>query len=132
MENTENSEIKIKSTAKERPNEPITEEGQIALDIFENKNEFIIIAPIAGIDREDIQIMINEDILVIKGERKYPTKVKEKDFLVKECYFGPFSRAIILPRQADLKQIKALFNKNILEIKIKKDTSPETKIVEIE
>ncbi|MDX9970781.1 MAG: Hsp20/alpha crystallin family protein [Candidatus Gracilibacteria bacterium] len=128
----EKNEIKVSPTKENKEKGPIKEEGQLALDIFQSKDEFVIIAPIAGLLREDIEIMINEDVLVIKGERKYPGQVKDKDFLVKECYFGPFSRAIILPREADLKSIKATFEKNILEIKIKKDKSFGKQIVEIE
>ncbi len=129
----EKNEIKVVPVEKNKNATPIKEEGQLALDIVQTKKEFLIIAPIAGLSREEIEIMINEDVLVIKGERKYPVSVKENDFLVKECYFGPFSRAIILPREADLKSIKASFQKNILEIKIDRVLKPEgPKLIEIE
>ncbi len=129
----ENTEIKVTPVEKNKNATPIKEEGQLALDIVQTKKEFIIIAPIAGLSREEIEIMINEDVLVIKGERKSPISAKENDFLVKECYFGPFSRAIILPREADLKKIKASFVKNILEINIaKQSTQQGPQIIEIE
>lgn len=126
------NELKIIPVEKNKNATPIKEEGQLALDIYQNKEEFVVLAPIAGLNREEIEIMINEDVLVIKGDRKYPENINEKDFLMKECYFGPFSRSILLPREADLKNVKATFNKNILEIKIKKDKSSGPKVIEIE
>ncbi len=128
----QNHELEIIEIDKNENAKPIIEEGQLALDIYETKEAFIVLAPIAGLDRKEIEIMINEDVLVIKGERNYPKNIKEKDFLVKECYFGPFSRSILLPREADLKNVKAKFEKNILEITISKDKENGPTHIEIE
>jgi HSP20 family protein len=126
-----NNEVEIQAIDKKENAEPIKEEGQLALDIYEKKDEFVIIAPIAGLSREEIELLINNEVLVIKGERKYPEQVKEKDFLVKECFFGPFSRAIILPNEANQKEINAKFDKNILEIRIKKEKQTGPTHIEI-
>ncbi|MCD6500476.1 Hsp20/alpha crystallin family protein [bacterium] len=93
-------------------------EGQLAVDVYQSENEFCIQAPIAGVEAEDIDISIENEMLIIKGERKEPEKEREKNYFYQECYWGPFSRQIILPEDVDTQRIKAYLRKGILTIKI--------------
>ena len=106
--------------------------GQLSVDIFQTKTELIIVAPIAGMSSKNVDISVTEEILTIKGERKsnHPN-VPEKDYLTKECFWGPFQRSIILPKNANAKEINASFKNNVLEIKIPKTTEEKTKVVKI-
>ncbi len=104
-------------------NEEITEEeGQIAIDIIENSQNVIIISPIAWVNLEDIDISLEENILTISWERKLPEIFYSKNTIVRnsECFWGKFSRTIILPENLDLESIKAILEKWILYITIKK------------
>lgn len=85
--------------------------GQLAVDIFEQNGYFIIQAPIAGIRLKDIDIEIDGKILTISGCRHRAENIKEDQYFLQECYFGPFTRSITLPMEVDPKQVKATFSK---------------------
>lgn len=75
-----------------------TDIGQIAVDILDLSDAIVIIAPIAGVDPSDIDIGLSRNILTLSGERKEPTVYGDaKRLLVEECFYGAFSRSIILP-----------------------------------
>ena len=93
-------------------------EGQLAVDVYQTENEFCIQAPIAGVEAEDIDVALENEMLTIRGERKEPDQEKQKEYFYQECYWGPFSRQIILPEDIDTQRIKATLSKGILTIKI--------------
>ncbi|MCD5385199.1 Hsp20/alpha crystallin family protein [Candidatus Gracilibacteria bacterium] len=95
--------------------------GQVAVDILETPLEIIILAPIAGIDLEDIDLSINESVLTIKGYREKP-EIYSEEIIVRnsECFWGNFSRDIILPENLDFDSIKATLENNLLIITIQK------------
>jgi len=94
---------------------------QVALDILETENEIIILAPIAWIDLQDIDLSFNKSILTISWERKKPSFFDE-DVEIKnsECFWWKFIRNIILPENLDFDSIKATMENNLLIINIKK------------
>lgn len=126
-----NSSIKIHPISSDDAEIGKKEVGQLALDIYHTDKEIVIIAPIAGIREEDIQLAITDDVLVIKGERKQKEEVPETNYYTKECFWGSFSRSIVLPLEADSKEITATFENNILEIRIPKSEKEHTKIIKI-
>ena len=105
--------------------------GQLSVDIYQTDQEIVVLAPIAGIKKEEIKISVTDDVLVIRGERDYKEEVKEEDYYIKECFWGAFSRAIVLPLEADIKKISASFDNNVLEIRIPKSEKEKTKIIKI-
>lgn len=92
-------------------------EGQLLLDLYQTENDLILQTPIAGVSAEDLEIEIEGDVLTIKGERKNPSPEGAK-FLIQECYWGKFSRQIILPVEIDPNQIEATFKFGILTIRL--------------
>ena len=107
--------------------------GQLAVDVFQTENEFCVQAPIAGVEQGDIDIAIENEMLIIRGERREPIMGKEKKYFYQECYWGPFSRQIILPEDANHEKIKASLKSGILIIRIPKAEPKKKKvIVEIE
>lgn len=94
---------------------------QIAVDILETKFEIIILAPVAWIWLEDIDISFHNNILTIKWERNRP-EIFEKDLIIRnsECFWWEFSRNIILPENLDFDSIKATLDNNLLVITIDK------------
>lgn len=113
----ENEELDV-----EIKEEEIEEEWQVALDIIENPNEFIIVAPIAWVELRDIDLSLNSNILTIIWEREKPTELYISGNISRasECFWWKFTRNIILPENLDLDDIKAILEKNILIIKIPK------------
>lgn len=94
---------------------------QVALDILETPYEIIILAPIAWIELEDIDLTINKSILTIKGYRAQP-EIYSDDIIVRnsECFWWKFLRNVILPENLDFDSIKASLENNLLIITIQK------------
>jgi HSP20 family protein len=102
-------------------NDKILEEEdawQIALDILETTDSIIIIAPIAWIELEEIDLTLNENVLTIKWERIKPSEYNLEENILRnaECYWGRFVRNIILPENLDFEMIKAVMENNLLKI----------------
>lgn len=125
------SSIKIHPISREDETPLKKEFGQLSLDIYHTDKEIVVIAPIAGIDQNDLYLAITDDVLVIKGERKQKEEIPEENYYTKECFWGNFSRSIVLPEEADIKNLSATFEKNILEIRIPKIEKEHTKIIKI-
>ncbi len=107
--------------------------AQLAVDVVETNDALYIIAPLAGVAAADVQVEITEDVVTIEGEREYPVADTGKDdLLVQECYFGPFSRSIVLPEAIDSKRAKAEFKKSVLVIRLPKLDNVRTRVVKIE
>ncbi|MER3581345.1 MAG: Hsp20/alpha crystallin family protein [Patescibacteria group bacterium] len=107
-------------------------EGTLSVDIYYKDNNLVIVSPIAGTSKENIEIIVQGDVLIIKGRRSAPESIEEQDYLRKECFWGPFSRTIVLPKSVDKNNIKAFYENGILIIKIPKTTEEDLKKISIE
>lgn len=96
------------------------EEGQLSVDVYQDKSNIIIKSTIAGVEPDDIDISFHNDMLTIRGERKQDRTIDEDDFFYKECYWGSFSRSIILPLEVQTDKIKATIKNGILTITLPK------------
>lgn len=92
--------------------------GQLSVDVYQTDDGFCVQSPIAGVEASNISIVVENEMLVIKGERQEPEPDKDKEFFYQECYWGPFSRQIILPEDVDVQNIKAGLKKGVLSVKI--------------
>lgn len=95
-------------------------EGQLAIDVYQTNGELIIQSAIAGIKPEELDISIEGDVVTIKGIREKPNGNEEKNYFYQECYWGPFSRELILPEEVDPSRAEAEMKEGILTIKIPK------------
>ncbi|HMR01455.1 MAG TPA: Hsp20/alpha crystallin family protein [Candidatus Gracilibacteria bacterium] len=107
-------------------------EGQLALDVFQTKQSIVVVAPIAGVKLEDINVSITEDVLTIKGQRNLEMDVPEEDYFTQECFWGDFSRSIVLPAAVDPNKISASFKDGVLKVSIPKTERIKTKVVRIQ
>ncbi|MDP2625053.1 MAG: Hsp20/alpha crystallin family protein [Candidatus Peregrinibacteria bacterium] len=112
---------------------PEEQEGQLSVDVYQTDTEIIIVAPVAGSAPEEINISITEDVITIKGRREIPLKdtIHQEDFYIQECFWGNFSRSIVLPAEVDTNNVQARFKYNILTIRIPKTERVRTRIVKI-
>jgi HSP20 family protein len=106
-------------------------EGTLTVDVYFKDNDLVIIAPIAGASLENIEILINGDVLIIKGERMPPENIDPSLYEHQECFWGPFSRTIILPKDLDLENTRAYYHNGILMVKIPKKVEKQVKRIEI-
>ncbi len=92
------------------------EEGQLSIDVYQTPKAIIVKSTIAGVKPEDIDISINNDMLTIRGKREIKEEIKEEDYLYRECYWGSFSRSIILPVEIEAEEVEAELENGVLTI----------------
>jgi len=97
------------------------QDGELVVDVYETGSDFVVLAAIAGIQIKDIDISLEKDMMVIKGNRCDPHDDPNKKFFYQECYWGPFSRKIVLPENIDIDNADAQMDKGVLTIKIPKN-----------
>ena len=97
-------------------------EGELPVDVAETQTELIILAPVAGADPENISISFNGDILTIRGTRDSEIMLTREQYFMEECFWGAFSRSIILPTEVRADEAKATFHNGLLTIRIPKQT----------
>ncbi len=120
MKKEENQQIKFEENS---------DAGELVVDVYETEKEVVVESAIAGVTAEELDISLEQDILIIKGERKDPAESdKEKNYFVKECFFGPFEKEIILPKEVDTTQIKAKMKNGLLIIRLPKENGDSQKI----
>lgn len=108
--------------------EPETE-GQLAIDVYQTDYEIIVKSTMAGVKPEDLKISLHHDLLTIKGSRFLDDDINEEDYLYRECYWGPFSRSIILPVEVDTRRVEAELENGILTIVLHKITTNSIEVI---
>lgn len=106
-------------------------EGQLALDVCQTPTEIIVLAPVAGVKTDDINVTVTEDVLTIKGRRYMEINIPDEDYLTQECFWGDFSRSIVLPVSVDTTKINASFKDGVLMIRIPRTEPTKTKVIRI-
>ena len=116
-------------TAVKAQEEP--EEGQLSVDILHTENEMVVLCPIAGVEKTDIRVSLQDDVLTIRGERKKVSGLDLHKALVAELFWGIFSRSIVLPDHIDRKGIQARVHEHVLIITIPKTEDYRTRIIHV-
>ena len=94
-------------------------EGQLAVDVAQTQDELIVTAAMAGTPPDCIELHLNNDLLTIRGERKSPVDVGAEHFY-QECYWGKFSRSIVLPVDVKSEMIQATYSNGVLIVRLPK------------
>jgi HSP20 family protein len=110
----------------------LEEEGQLSIDVYHTSDEVVILSTVSGVTMDDVEILVHGDMLIIRGKRLPPEAIKSEQYLYRECYWGPFSRTIILPRDVDTSNIKAKVRNGVLMIRLPKIRSEAFKRVSLE
>jgi HSP20 family protein len=95
-------------------------EGQLTIDVYQTPNDIVVESAIAGVKPEDIDIDVNTDSVTIRGERRREHEVKEEDYFYQECYWGRFSRSVILPQEVDPEKASVNFKNGVLTVRLPK------------
>ena len=106
-------------------------EWQPVVDIIKKNGKVIVTAELPGINKENISIDVNEDVLTLKGERKYEKEEKEADYYRKERVTGSFSRSFVLPSGVSTEEIIAEYKDGILKVEIPEAKKEEAKQITI-
>jgi len=100
------------------------EEGHLLVDMFETPDAVVVRSFVAGVEPEDIEISMHNDMLTVRGRRHDVEEIHDDRFFHRECYWGTFSRSVIIPRPIDNEAVRALFKNGVVTIILpKKDTT---------
>jgi HSP20 family protein len=103
-----------------------------SIDLYEREGDIVIRVELPGARREDIDITIAKDSLVIKGDIKRDEDVKEENYYISERTFGNFSRTIALPVEVESEKAQATMKDGLLEIVIPKREEAKPREIRIE
>jgi HSP20 family molecular chaperone IbpA len=107
------------------------DEGELSVDVFETENEIIVQSTIAGAKTENLEISFHNDMLTIRGSRQHEIP-KNGRLLWGECYWGPFSRSIILPAEVKGDEATAILRSGVLNVILPKRVRGTIPVEEIE
>lgn len=107
------------------------QEGQLTVDVFQDDENVIIQSTIAGVSPDDLDVSITNDMVTIRGERRQQYNTDAEDYFYQECYWGTFSRSIILPIEIDADRAEAKIKNGVLTIRIPKANTAVTRKLKV-
>jgi len=102
-----------------------------SVDIYENEHELIVKADLPGIDPKDLDIRVENNILTIRGERKFEEKVNDNNSLRVERAYGSFSRSFALSNTVNSEAIKADYQNGVLTLTVPKREEAKPKQIKV-
>jgi HSP20 family protein len=110
--------------------EPVA--GQLALDVYETKQKLLVKGRVAGENKSDLDVSISDNTLTIRGTLSAGNEEGVENYFLQECYWGEFSRSLVLPVPVKEDEIEALLKDGVLTIsfsKLKQDTVKKIEIL---
>jgi len=107
------------------------QEGQLTVDVFQDDETVIIQSTIAGVNPDDLDVSITNDMVTVRGQRRQQYTVDPEDYFYQECYWGTFSRSIILPIEIDADRAEAKIKNGVLTIRIPKANTAVTRKLKV-
>jgi len=102
------------------------------VDVSETDSEIVAKAELPGLEPTDVEVMLNNDVLTIRGEKKFEDEEKKDNYHRIERSYGSFHRSIALPASVDDQTVKAKFDKGVLTITMAKTEKSKNKKISIE
>lgn len=106
-------------------------EGQLTIDVYQTPTEIVIKSTIAGVNPENLDITITNDMVTIKGHRQKDEEIQTEDYYYQECYWGAFSRSVILPVDVEAEKAAASMKNGILTIRLPKIEKVKTRKIKV-
>lgn len=97
------------------------------VDVIESENAYELHVSAPGMTKDDFKLEVQDNQLIVSGERKFQNEKKEKNFHSIESHYGSFTRSFSLPENADSEKINARYNNGILEVTVPKDEKKQLK-----
>jgi HSP20 family protein len=102
-----------------------------AVDIYETENELVLKADLPAIDEKDLDIRVENNMLTVRGERKFEKQVNEDNYLRVERAYGSFSRSFSLPNTVNTEAIRAEYKNGVLTVQMPKRAESKPKQVKV-
>ena len=110
--------------------EPVA--GQLAVDVYETKEKLLVKGRVAGVNKADLDLSISDNTLTIRGTLSAGSEEGVENYFLQECYWGEFSRSLVLPVPVKEDEIEAMLKDGVLTIsfnKLKQDTVKKIEVL---
>ena len=102
-----------------------------AVDIYETEGEIVVQAELPGMDRKDITLHLENNVLTIRGDRKFQKETREDNYHRIERSYGGFSRSFSIPATVDEDKIRADYKEGVLKVALPKKEQAKPKQIQI-
>lgn len=103
-----------------------------AVDVYDSKDDILVKADLPGLKKDEIEVSVHDNNLIIKGEKKKEAEVKEKEYFRTERFTGSFFRSIPLPAPVDTQKVDAKYQDGVLQITLPKREEAKPKQIKID
>jgi HSP20 family protein len=110
--------------------EPVA--GQLAVDVYETREKLVVKGRVAGVNKSDLDVSISDNTLTVKGTLSAGNEEDVENYFLQECYWGEFSRSLVLPVPVKEDEIEAVLKDGVLTIsfsKLKQDTIKKIEVL---
>ncbi len=114
------SPVKLEVDQENFRDEPEDDEGRLTVDVYQDGDTIVVQSTVAGVHDDDLDIHITNESVTIRGKREKSEVIEDKDYFYQECFWGKFSRSIILPAEVDPEKSVASLKNGVLTIKMPK------------
>ena len=113
--------------------EDLALDGQWApsVDIFEQEGNLVLKAELPGIEPKDVDVRVENNVLTLRGERKFESEVKREKYHRVERAYGTFSRSFTLPNVVDTEKIKAEYKDGVLQVTLPQREEAKPKQIQV-
>ncbi|MHB8651743.1 MAG: Hsp20/alpha crystallin family protein [Minisyncoccota bacterium] len=108
-----------------------TEEGQLAVDVYQTDKEIVIQAMVAGVSPDTLNVTVTREMVTIKGRRDTPQNIGDDNYFYRELYWGAFSRTLALPQEIEADAVEASQKHGLLTIKLPKIDKRRTQSIRV-
>lgn len=107
------------------------DEFALAVDVSEEDDAYIVKASVPGVDPDDVEVTLTDNVLTMKGESREDKEVDEKDYHLRERRFGSFSRSLTLPMSIEEGKVEATHDNGVLTLRLPKSEEVKPKKIAI-
>ncbi len=109
--------------------EPVA--GQLAVDVYETKEKLVVKGRVAGVNKSDLDVSISDNTLTVRGTLSAGNEEGVENYFLQECYWGEFSRSLVLPVPVKEDEIEAVLKDGVLTISFSKMKQDTVKKIEV-
>jgi HSP20 family protein len=102
-----------------------------SVDIFEHEGNLVLRAELPGIEPKDVDVHVENNVLTLRGERKFESEVKREKYHRVERAYGTFSRSFTLPNVVDTEKIKAEYKDGMLQVTLPQREEAKPKQIQV-
>ena len=109
--------------------EPVA--GQLAVDVYETKEKLVVKGRVAGVNKNELDVSISDNTVTVKGTLSAGNEDNVENYFLQECYWGEFSRSIVLPVPVKEDEIEAVLKDGVLTISFAKQQQDTVKKIQV-